>query len=291
MKNFLSLKNDYVFKKLFSQDTEILTDLINCALGFSKKSGIISVKVKNHDILADEIKKKYIILDIRAVDKSGNEYDIEMQVRKYENYPKRTLYYLCRMYGDQLNAGENYSVLCPVIGIHFLDYEQFPKHKDDFHYHFYLKDTRYPELSLTEDISLHIFELPGIERNLKNYDRLQEWLYFFNHAHEEGEETMEVNYNNPMIKKAYNALKALSADERTRELAERREKALKDEAMFLDEAKKRGMEEGKIEGREEKKKEMGVKLLKMKVLSVEQIAEATESEITEIEKLKSELQL
>jgi hypothetical protein len=43
-----------------------------------------------------------------------------------------------------------------------------------------------------------------------------------------------------MIHKAYKTLKALSADEETRELAERREKALKDEAMFLNEAKKTG---------------------------------------------------
>lgn len=73
MKNLLSLKNDYVFKKLFSQNTEILMDLINCVLNLSKESGIVSVAIKNPDILADEIEKKYIILDIRAVDESGNE--------------------------------------------------------------------------------------------------------------------------------------------------------------------------------------------------------------------------
>lgn len=277
MKKLLSLKNDYVFKKLFSNDTEILIDLLNSVLNLSKESGIISAEIKNPDILPDEVEKKYIILDIHALDESKREYDIEMQVRKYGDYPKRTLYYLCRMYGDQLQSGENYSTLCPVIGIHFLDYKQFPEHHD-FHYHFYLKDTRYPELSITDDISLHIFELPGIEDNKINRDRLQEWLYFFNHAHEEGEEAMETNYNNPMIKKTYQALKFLSTDERTRELAERREKALKDEAMFLDEAKR----EGKREGR----KETALKLLKMNLLSIKQIADATGFDIIEIEKLK-----
>ena len=77
-------------------------------------------------------------------------------------------------------------------------------------------------------------------------------IHLFDPAHEEGDESMQENYQNPMIHKAYNTLKALSADEETRELAERREKALKDEAMFLNEARregeKRGEKRGKIQG-------------------------------------------
>ncbi|QTA81935.1 Putative transposase, RpnA-like [Desulfonema limicola] len=296
MLKLLSLKNDFVFKKIFSQNTEILIDLINSVLRLPEESGIVSVTVKNPEILPDEIEKKFIILDVRAVDQSGNEYDIEIQVRRYENYPKRTLYYLCKMYGEQLSKGENYAELCPVIGIHFLDYEQFPDNPD-FHYHFYLRDTRYPDLSLTDDISLHIFELPGIEYSIKHRDKMQEWMYFFNHAHEEGENTMEANYSNPMIKKAYDALQFLSADEKARDLAERREKALKDEAMFLEEARnlgmkegfKKGEKEGKKEGKKEGRKETAINLLKMKLLTEEQIAQASGMNVKEIEKLKYEL--
>jgi len=35
VEKFLSPKNDFVFKKLFTKDTDILTDLINSALGLS----------------------------------------------------------------------------------------------------------------------------------------------------------------------------------------------------------------------------------------------------------------
>lgn len=77
-------------------------------------------------------------------------------------------------------------------------------------------------------------------------------IHLFDPAHEEGDESMQENYQNPMIHKAYDTLKDLSADEETRELAERREKALKDEAMFLNEARregeKRGEKRGKIQG-------------------------------------------
>ncbi|MGE0083691.1 MAG: Rpn family recombination-promoting nuclease/putative transposase [Desulfococcaceae bacterium] len=189
--------------------------------------------------------KKFISLDIRALDSSGKEYDIEIQVRRYENYPKRSLYYLCKLYGDQLKSGDDYGELHPVIGIHFLDYRQFPEHAG-FHYHFRLRDRDCPDLVLTDDLSLHIFELRGIEKHMKEMKMtdLLEWLHFFNHAHEEGDKSMRTRYSNPMINRALDALEIMSADSVTRDLAERREKALKDETMFLNEARRQGMEEG-----------------------------------------------
>jgi predicted transposase/invertase (TIGR01784 family) len=291
MQPLLSPKNDYVFKKLFTGDTEILADLINHALGRSGPDRIVSVDIRNPEIPPEEIEKKFIVLDIRAVDESGHEFDIEMQVRRYEDYPKRTLYYLCRMYGEQLDAGEPYATLHPVIGIHFLDYALFPG-GPDFHYHFSLRDIRHPHLALTDDLSLHIFELPGIEPLFQNreIDGLLEWLHFFRHPQPEGENNMTTQYKNPMVNRALDSLRALSADQKTRELAERREKAIKDEAMFLNEARRKGLEEGRREGREEGiaegKKLLAIQLLRKKLLTVEQIAEAAGLEIREIEKLE-----
>ncbi len=287
MKKLLSPKNDVVFKMLFTRNTEVLADLINSVLERSDKNRIISVEIQNPDILPDEIEKKFIILDIRAVDESGHEYDIEMQVRRYENYSRRTLYYLCRMYGNQLKSGDDYLELHPVIGIHFLDYTLFPD-APDFHYSFRFSDIRYPDLTLTDDLNLHIFELPGIEQYFeaqRTYDLL-EWLHFFNHASEEGERTMKEHYKNPMIHKALDVLQALSADEKTRELAERREKALKDESMFMKEAQKRGMEEGIAAGRTKEKKETAIRLLKLNLLSMEKIAAVTGLDMKEVEALK-----
>jgi predicted transposase/invertase (TIGR01784 family) len=252
----LSPKVDYVFKKLLTWDADILKNLIDSVLRRPNGRRIASIEIKNPKISPEDIEKKFIILDVRAVDDSGREYDIEMQVRKYENYPKRTVYYLCKMYGEQLKAGEDYGELHPVIGIHFLDYAPFPSSEaDDFQYRFALRDVRHPDLRLNDDLSVHLFDLPAMERVTRDGrgDDLLEWLRFLNRAQEEGDESMQENYQNPMIHKAYNTLKTLSADEETRELAERREKALKDEAMFLNEAKKSGIEEGRKEGRKEGK--------------------------------------
>jgi predicted transposase/invertase (TIGR01784 family) len=193
MSRLLSPKIDFVFKTLLTRDAEILKNLIDSVLGRPNGNRIASVEIKNPKISPEEIEKKFIILDVRAVDDAGREYDIEMQVRKYEDYPKRTLYYLCKLYGDQLKAGEDYGELHPVVGIHFLDYAPFPSSEtDDFQYRFVLRDVRHPNLTLNDDLSLHLFDLPAMEKTKRDGrgDDLLEWLRFLNRAHEEGDETI-----------------------------------------------------------------------------------------------------
>ncbi|CAN2045363.1 transposase [Candidatus Magnetomoraceae bacterium gMMP-1] len=283
MKSLLSPKLDFVFKKLFVEDTELLIDLINAVLNLPKKKRIKSIEVKNPTILPDELHKKFIILDVHAINEVEVHYDIEMQARKYSAYPKRALYYVSKIYSEQLKSGEKYRKLNPVMGIHFLDYKMFPK-VDDYHFCFELKDLRYPKLKLTDDLSMHILELPKLKQDkyLKQWDNnLIEWLYFFNNAYKEEDKNMRANYKNPMIHKAFDVLEKLSADEMTRYQAEVREKALKDEASFLDEARE--------EGKKESQKKTAMRLLSMEILSIKQIAKATELNIDEIKELQTKI--
>ena len=147
---------------------------------------------------------------------------------------------------NQLASGKDYGKLMPVIGIHFLDYDEYPEY-DDFHFCFRLRDENHPELLLTDDMTLHLIELPKFEKKtgktLKFRNRLGEWLHFFNHAHEEKEGTMRTHYENPLIHRAFTALETLSADERTRILAHRREESLMNERYELAAARRKGREE------------------------------------------------
>ena len=243
-------------------------------------------------------------MDIRAVDESGRLYDIEMQVKKYDNYNRRTIYYLSRMYAGQLKAGEEYGALKPAIGIRFLDYVLFPEYAD-CHFRFEMRDRRYPELCLTEDLALHIFEMPKADllKNKKNSDDdLAEWLYFFNHAHKEGDKNMRTHYANKNIIRAFDVLERLSADEEIRLLAEQRERALKDEASMLGAARRKGEKAGLQKGEKiglQKGEKIGLqkgarnkalntarKLLATGVLSAEQIADATELSLAHVKALQ-----
>jgi predicted transposase/invertase (TIGR01784 family) len=281
MKQLLTPKLDYVFKKLFTADQEILIDLLNTVLELPDNRQITAVTVKNPTILPEEITEKYIILDILAVDNRGYHYDIEMQAQKYDEYSQRILYYLCKLYAGQLSSGDAYEELKPVIGIHFLDYEHFPT-CNDFHFHFELRDIQHPELHLTDDLSLYIFELPKLEKLIPTEqwgEKMYEWLHFFNHAHEEGEKTMQTHYKNPAIKKAFTVLERLSEDEETRYHAELREEALKFQAIELAAAEKKGELIGEIR--------MAQKILKQPVTSRDEL---TQKSVEELQKLFENLE-
>ncbi len=247
MKPILSPKIDLVFKMLFVRDSAILANLIDCVLDLPEGARIRSVEVRNPAILPEEIGRKFIVLDIKAEDQSGRKFNVEMQVRKYASYSKRSVYYLCKLYAEQLDSGDDYAELKPVVGIHFLDYEEF-ECCPEFHFRCSFRDIRHPEISLTDDLVLHVVEMPVFERTRPENvpPELAEWIRFFNNAENETEETVMKNYANPHIHKAHCALKALSADEETRQRAETRERALKDEVSELNAARREGKREGML---------------------------------------------
>ncbi|CAM4065047.1 hypothetical protein VRRI112168_12880 [Vreelandella rituensis] len=98
--------------------------------------------------------------------------------------------------------------------------------------------------------------------------------------------------NTKSSQKATSRIRELSADEETRRLAFVRERALRDEVSFLNDAKREGeqlgIEKGKKLGIEKNKRETAHNLLKLGVLNDEQIAEVTGLAVDEIAKLRIE---
>jgi len=243
---------DYVFKKLFVTKINLLTDLINSVLFISEDNIIKKVEIKNPEILPDHITEKYIILDIYAVDNNGNQYDIEMQAVKYKYYPKRSIFYLCKMFSNQLNSGQNYDLLEPTIGIHFLNYIEYKEYQKKFHFCFEFRERKHPELLYTDDVSLHIFELPKILTGKKYSNKLKqkqyEWLDFIKNANKGRDYMLKAQYLNPLIYEAFDQLTKISSDNKIRTEAELREKALKNKNSELYAAKEEGKNEGRKEG-------------------------------------------
>ncbi len=81
MSELLDPKNDYVFKRLFAEAPELLVCLINDLR--PNLPEVTALEVLNPNIEASELTGKYIILDVLAKDIAGNQYNIEMQVRRY----------------------------------------------------------------------------------------------------------------------------------------------------------------------------------------------------------------
>ena len=89
---------------------------------------------------------------------------------------------------------------------------------------------------------------------------------------------------NPEIKKANEEYEYLTGEEAERRIAFLREKAIKDEKSAILGAREEGIKEGRAEGEKRKQIEVVKKLLK-RGMTIEEVAEISELEKEEIEKL------
>ena len=94
-----------------------------------------------------------------------------------------------------------------------------------------------------------------------------------------------ITQRNPEMKRAIVKLRELSADEKARDMIERRQKGILDFNMFMNDAKLEGRAEGRAEGRTEERNEIALRLLKLN-LPLEQVAIITGLNREEVDELK-----
>jgi predicted transposase/invertase (TIGR01784 family) len=247
MSKLLNPKNDYVFKRLFADEPALLMALINAVRW--RAPPLTRLRVLNPTIDAGELHGKYIILDLLAEDADGTRYNIEMQVRRLRGWSARSTYYLAKVICGQLVAGDAYEQLCPVIGIHLLDFDLFTaaEHGNQALWCFEMRDAHSPSVRLGSELQLNIVELKKAERLGQLPPALSAWVTLFEHWQEEDSMSTITDAD---TRRAYDKLKSLSADDEARRLAFVRERALHDEAQLLLEAREEGLQKGREEGRE-----------------------------------------
>jgi predicted transposase/invertase (TIGR01784 family) len=246
MEHLLDPKNDYVFKRLFSEAPALLVALINDLR--PDLPDITAVQVRNPGISDADLQAKYIILDILASDAEGNQYNVEMQVRRHNAWGQRSAFYLARLLSQQLEIGGDYRQLKAAVGIHLLDFDLFeatPEQKHQALWRFEMRDEAQPDVILGNELQLNLIELKKADRLGLASGPLRDWISFFEHWQDE--QAMAKITHEP-VKTAMNRIKALSADEQARYRAFARERALSDEVTLLREAKEEGLQEGRQEG-------------------------------------------
>lgn len=242
----LDPKNDYVFKRAFTACPDALVHLINDLRPDLPE--ITEVEILNPAITPEEMTGKHIVLDILAKDQQGNLYNIEMQVRRYNDWGKRSAFYMARLLGDQLIAGDDYAELKAVIGIHLLDFDLFMAdavQQQQALWRFELRDAMQPQVSIGDEIQLNIIEMKKADRLGLGDQHLKDWITYFEHWKEDNK--MATVTHEP-VKRIRGYVRQLSADEEARRIAFVRERALRDEAYQLKQARMEGEARGRIEG-------------------------------------------
>src|ERR1051325_6425661 len=103
MKPGIDPKVDYAFKKVFGSEanTPILADLLNAVLRPPSRR-IVELEILNPFNEKDAADARLSILDIKARDDHGQQYNFEMQLFGSRVHLQRILYYWAVLHGDQL---------------------------------------------------------------------------------------------------------------------------------------------------------------------------------------------
>ena len=192
---------------------------------------------------------------------------------------KRSLYYWSKLYSEQLNEGEDYSILKRTICINILNFKYLKTRK--FHSAYRLKEI-YSNEELTDVAEIHFIEIPKLKRfesTEEIVDLLEGWVEFLRDP--ESEVIRKLEMSNKEIREAKDELYRLSMDEKERALYFIREKSIRDEISALANAEEKGMERGIKKGERNKAIEIAKSLLD--VLDIETISIKTGLSIKEIE--------
>jgi predicted transposase/invertase (TIGR01784 family) len=166
-----------------------------------------------------------------------------------------------------------------------LDFDLFrePEQQDQAVWCFEMRDVATPTVRLGEELQLNVIELKKAERLGRLPPALSAWITLFEHWQEE--QRMSAITDEP-VRRAYDKLKALSADEDARYRAFVRERALHDEATLLEEAGENGLREGLREGRDGAMREAATTMIRDGALDDATIAAYTGLPVEEIAALR-----
>ena len=236
MAEIISASHDVVFKALFVRNPDILRAFLRDVLDLPLTDDD-EVTILNPELIPETADGKLSRLDIH-VKMVNRKFNIEMQARKTGFDAERVLYYWCKMYSEDFESGSKYENLEQTYSVNVLGF----KYLDCAEYHSSYtirEDKRFEKL--TDKLSIHIFELPKVPKELISGDNKQMWMELIKADSEEALEMVRTTTQNPAIQKGIDAVYALNADTVLREQIRQRDKAIRDYENEMAIAKTEGM--------------------------------------------------
>jgi predicted transposase/invertase (TIGR01784 family) len=246
---FVNPKNNVAFKKIFGneQQKEILISFLNAVLDLNGDRAIEDLEILNPYQAPKLEGLKYTLLDVRARDKRGVTFIVEMQLENIPGLTKRFVYYAAKAYVSQIERGEDYPKLNRVIFIGILDFVAFSGEK-------YL--TRHALLNTAtceqeiKEIEFNFIELPKFTKEEPELESiLEKWLFFLKKATEQ--EAVPASANTRALQVAYEIANQFSWSQAELEVYDYWGMKAQDERGALDEARHEGEQIGLQKGRQQ----------------------------------------
>lgn len=216
-------KIDLAFKELMTEE-KVRTGFLSAVLGIDPDS-VERTRLLNTYLRREHEEDKQGIVDVRVSLEDGTEIDIEIQLTKLSVWAERSLFYLSKMFTEQLKPGGRYRTLKKCVGISILDFDLF-RGEEDFYSSFHIREDSRGSL-YTDKMEFHVIELPKLPGELREEnDKVELWARFIRAERKEGFDMLAEK--DPYIESAYEHLQIISQDREKQREYEAREKALRD---------------------------------------------------------------
>ena len=270
-----SLTNDYLFRALLQRNNKVLKHLI-CVLLHLQPEEVNTVAIENPIVLGEAMDNKTFIMDIKVLLDNNTIVNLEMQIVNYLNWPERSLSYLCRNF-DQLQSGQEYQEVKPVIHIGFLDFTLFPE-CPEFYATYKLLNVKNHHI-YTDKFVLSVVDLNQIDLATEEDRRwrIDYWAALFKAT--TWEEVKMLAEQNPIIEDAVVTMYEMSAEDAIREQCRAREEYNRIMNTF----------KANIRSRDEKLEQQAVEICQL-TSEKEQLTSEKEQLTSEINRLKALLE-
>jgi len=183
---FLDVKTDFAFKKVFGSPAskDILISFLNAVLDFGSNP-IVDLTIVNPYQMPMVVGLKDTYVDVKAKLKNGSMVIIEMQVLNQAGFGKRILSNWAKAYSTQLDKGDKYYKLKPVIALTITDFTRFEDTELEsvVMTYFGVLEKKHKLPYLVDDFELVFIELPKFEKTESQLSSMTDkWLYFLKHA-------------------------------------------------------------------------------------------------------------
>jgi predicted transposase/invertase (TIGR01784 family) len=266
----------------------ILVHLLNAVLQDSGWSLIVAATVLNPISLQDYSVERRVVLDVRVRDEQNRFYNIEVQTNDHTAFEPRILLGWAKTYAGQAARGSQYGELNPVFAIVITEFAIFPK-SDKLHLQFSAREID-ENIVFCDHLQIHVLRLAPVLQGALNKlnqvsPKLAYWISFLIFGKESEETMAQLTAQNPVIGEAFaqpeiqeamRQFTAYKADPVSRNLEERRRMFDFDQKLEVNDSRKAGRVEGRVES---------AKRMKAKGYAVADIAEITELPVEEIERL------
>lgn len=279
----ISLKYDYFFKYLMTNET-VRKHFISDTLGISTEQ-IKSLRLSNPFLWKAYRKQKQGILDVVLILNNNSKINIELQIKVLKYWDKRCLFYLGKMFTEDLRIGEQYTKLKKCINISILDFNL--DERPTYHHVYHLRDEEgHPFSDLLE---IHIIELG---KKLTGTGQMDDWIRLFNAKTEE--ELDMIHTKNAGILEAIREIKHLSLSKGLRTIYEDHMKIIRDRNAHDDYVRDEGITIGETRGKAQGETQKLVSQVRKKMakgIPAAEIADILEEDSELILKIYHSLQL